>query len=123
MATHDSSKFRTTETYVSGAVCGELWWPVGHLSGTPMRAELRSYWDRIEAETFREALDRVLMDKGADFQGASFTEDTTITVVRRRIEGPGKYSNHVWARPVSALPDCDELVRRDVYVSDFMGED
>ena len=117
--------FKTTEAYISGGICGHMWWPAA-MAGKPFRQSLRGPWgimDRFtEPASFREALDTVLMENGGDFQDSAFTADTRITVIRKRHVAPGKYEIHVWERELSDLRDCGDLVNADAYTGDFMGD-
>lgn len=119
------TSFRTTEAYISGAICGHMWMPAV-MGGIPFRQNLRGHWgilDRFtEPVSFREAFDHVLMEKGGDFQDSKFTADTCVTIIRRRVTAPGKYELHVWERELSALKDCADLVNADAYTGDFMGD-
>jgi hypothetical protein len=118
--------FKTTEAYISGGICGDLWMP-STLAGKPFRKSLRGPWgimDRFpEPVTFREALDCLLMEDGGDFRSAQYTADTRITVIRRKITGPGKYELHVWERELMDLPACADLVNTEAYTGDFMGDE
>lgn len=119
--------FKTTAAYVSGGICGEIWWPSGALCGTTISANLRGPWgimDRFsEPASFRDALLHLLRDNGGDFQSAEFTEDTVIRVERREILSPGKYRVHVFERQIGQLKGCADLVREGAYTCDFMGEE
>lgn len=120
--------FKTTEAYLSGGICGDLWMPQV-LAGKPIRKSLRGPWgimDRFAGSdpvSFAEALDHLLMEDGGDFQNAKFTADTRITIVRKRSDGNGRYSLHVWEREISAIRDCADLVNADAFTGDFLGED
>ena len=117
-------KFRTTSAYISGALCGSIWWPVGAKCGVPIRVDIDREMRRFSAPaSFRDLLQHIVCERGGDFQNAMFTADTTIRVERRAIDAPGKYRVHVWERELSALPDCADYVDQDCYSSDFMGED
>jgi len=103
-----------------------MWWPDA-MAGRPFRKSLRGPWgimDRFtEPVSFRDALDHLLMAEGGDFQGAQFSNDTRITVIRRKITGPGKYELHVWERELSQLADCADLVNTEAYTGDFFGNE
>jgi hypothetical protein len=118
--------FKTTEAYISGGICGDLWWPQT-LAGKPIRKPLRGPWgimDRFtEPVSFADALQSLLMEDGGDFQNARFTSDTRITIVRKRFDGNGRYSLHVWDREITAIRDCADLVNVDAFTGDFLGED
>ena len=119
-----SVRFATISAYISGGVCGCLWWPQAK-GGMPLNVNLRAEIERFSDSsraTFRDVLMHVLMDKGADFQSALFTADTVIRVERRAVDGPGKYRTHVWERPVSALRDCSDLIDEESHVCDFLSE-
>ena len=126
MTVTESPKFHTTEAYVSGGICGDLWWPSGQLAGKPFRTSLRGPWgimDRFtEPVSFRDALLSLLAEEGGDFQGAAFTSDISITVIRRKIEAPGRYTLHVWERELSQLASCADLVNDDAMTGDFLGD-
>ena len=118
--------FKTTAAYVSGGICGEIWWPSGALCGTTISANLRGPWgimDRFsEPASFRDALLSMLCSDGGDYQNPEFTEDTVIRVERRKITAPGKYQVHVYERAIKDLPNCADLVRDGVYACDFFGD-
>jgi len=121
-----AGSFKTTAAYLSGAVCGPIWWPVGALCGTPLRADMRGMWayPRFDkGDTLRDWLLSLLTHKSGDFQSAQFTADTVIRVERKAIDGAGKYRVHVKELRVGDLPDCDDLVNEDAYVGDFLGEE
>lgn len=118
--------YRTTAAYLSGGICGPIWWPAGALCGKPLRFDLRGYGGFTEpGETFRAILLSLLTREGGDFQHAQFTGDTVVRVERReeRRDAPRGYTVHVWEREVAELPDCADLVNADAFVGDFMGED
>jgi hypothetical protein len=118
--------FKTTEAYISGAICGDLWMPAV-LGGIPFRANLRGSFgimDRFtEPVNFRDALDLLLSEKGGDFQNAKFSADTRMTVVRRRVDGAGRYTLHVWERELVELSNCADLVNQEAYTGDFFGDE
>jgi hypothetical protein len=114
--------FRTTAAYLSGGLCGSIWWPTGAMCGKPLQAELRGIFSRFsEPASFRDAFLHLLMREGGDFQSASFTADTVIRIERRRVDGAGKYTMHVKEIELSKL--ASDLVNEDAYVGDFMGEE
>lgn len=119
--------FQTTAAYVSGGVCGKLWWPVGAMAGKPLNADLRREFGRltgIDHVSFRDVLDSILTENGGDFcGGASFTADSIIRIERRSVDGAGRYRVHVREREISELADCADLVEPDSFVSDFMGDE
>ena len=116
--------FRTTEAYISGGICGSMWWPAGLMAGKPVHAHLRGAFglmDRFsEPASFRDACDSLLMQEGGDFSRASFTADTRIVVIRKRKDGNGRYTVHVWERELAQLADCADLVNADAYTGDFL---
>ena len=120
------ASFRTTAAYLSGGVCGPIWWPTGAMCGRPIKHNARGAWgfmDRFnEPCTFREALDSLLNQEGGDFQHAQFTADTVIRIERRRVDGSGKYTVHVKELELAQLPDCADLVNQEAYTGDFMGD-
>lgn len=122
---HTQTKFVTTAAYLSGGICGALWWPVGHTCGKPFRLDLRGPFgvmDRFtEPATFADALNHVLMREGGDFQNAQFTADTVIRIERRRQDAPGRYSVHV--REIEVANIDPDLVNDSAYTSDFFGEE
>ena len=119
-------EYRTVAAYVSGGICGAIWWPVGEVCGKLHEFDCRDRLDRFSdsrGATFRDMLLSELTERGGDFQNARFTADTVIRVERRAIQGPGKYTMHIWERELSALPDCADLVDAEHFVCDFMSED
>ena len=113
--------YQTTAAYVSGGICGPLWQP-GYFCGKTVKKDLRGRWGFFaKGDTFRDALDSLLMKDGGDFNGAKFTADTVIRIERRKHEAPGKYSMHV--KEIEAARLCSDLVDADHYTSDFFGEE
>ena len=90
------TQFQTTAAYLSGGICGPIWWQVGQLCGRPINKSLRGAFgimDRCsESASFRDALELLLSEEGGDFQSASFTADTVIRIERRRVDAPGKWT-------------------------------
>lgn len=118
------TQFRTTAAYISGGICGPIWWPVGQVCGKLVKADargLRGFYD--DGDSFRDALLSYLTREGGDFQSATFTADTVLRIERRRVDGPGKYAVHVREIELAKLPDCADLVDPDHYCGDFLGED
>ena len=117
------TQFQTTAAYVSGGICGSIWWPVGQCCGKTIQKDLRGHpWAIMnDGGSFFDALDRLLMEEGGDFSGPRFTADTVIRIERRKHEAPGKYTMHVKEIEVARL--CSDLVDADHYTSDFFGEE
>ncbi len=96
-------------------------------AGKPFRVNLRGHWgimDRFtEPVSFREALLSYLSENGGDFQNPQFTADTRIMVIRKRAEGPCRYTVRVWERELIELASCADLVNADAYTGDFMGDE
>ena len=116
--------YRTTSAYVSGAICGAIWWPVGEICGLPVNADIRREFSRCsEPASFRDVLLLILNEKGGDFQGAEFTADSVVRVERIGLDRKGFRSVHVWERAIGDLLDCDDLVRADTFAGDFMGDE
>lgn len=115
--------YRTTAAYVSGGICGRMWMPEC-IGGRPHQFNVAARRDRFadHTATFRDILLHELMECGGDFQNARFTADTVIRIERRRVDGPGKYSVHVWEREVAKLRDCADLVDDEAYTGDFCGD-
>lgn len=117
-------KYRTTAAYLSGAICGNIWWPSDALAGIPINQNCRGPWgfmDRFnEPVSFDDALLHVLMRDGGDFQNSQFTADTVIRIERKATIAPGKYSVHVKEIEVSKL--APHLVNQDAYTGDFLGD-
>ena len=116
-------KYRTTAAYISGAICGDMWWPQA-MAGTLIQRNLRGIGGLFEnwtsPATFRDVLLSCLNHDGGDFQNPEFTADTVIRIERRTYVIDGKYSVHVKEIPISDLePD---LVNADQYACDFMSE-
>ena len=115
-------KFRTTEIYFSGGICGRMWMP-SVMAGKPHNQSARGvlgFFDK--GDSFRDALNTILKRKGGDFQNPLFTSDSEIVVIRRKQIAPGRYEIHRWARQIHQLPNCADLVNMDQYTSDFLGE-
>lgn len=120
------AQFKTTAAYLSGAICGRMWWPVGAMAGKPISIKARGPWGFMDCfsthagTTLRDGLNHILNSEGGDFQNALFTDDTELVIERRAVDGPGKYRVHMKRIPVSSI-DAD-LVAPDTFASDFMGE-
>jgi hypothetical protein len=116
--------FKTTEAYVSGAICGTMWMPAA-TGGVPFRQSLIGYggFDSAEQLSFRDVLLSMLTRNGGDFQDSRFSADTLVVIVRKAFDGNGKYRVHVREREVSTLRDCADLVHGDVFVSDFLNDE
>lgn len=118
--------FKTTEAYISGGICGHMWWPDA-MAGKPYRVNLRGTFGLLgrfsEPATLRDALLLALSENGGDFQNAAFTGDTELVIIRKRPEGPYRYSVHVRTRQLSGLPSVADLVNEQAYTGDFMGEE
>jgi len=118
--------FKTTEAYISGGICGHLWMPAV-MAGKTTRKSLRGPFgimDRFtEPASLRDALLLLLSEDGGDFQDAAFTADTRIVVIRKRNDGPGRTTVHVWERELPEISSLSDLVNLDAYTGDFMGEE
>lgn len=114
--------YRTTAAYVSGAICGEIRWPVGALCGLPVKFDLDGYggFEKGARQSFADVLESYLRRNGGDFQNALFAEDSELVIERRLVEAPGRYKVHVRRIPVAKV--CPDLVRPDTFASDFFGE-
>lgn len=112
--------FRTQSAYVSGAICGSMWWPIGALGGIPLNADLQGAFKRFsEPAGFRDALLLILMERGGDFSGAGFTEDTVIRIERVGVKNGARWV-HVRERELREIADVADLVTADAYACDFM---
>lgn len=120
-------KTRHTSATLQGGLCGSLWWPVGQLAGFPITEDMRARFARFahpdagDHITFRDALLSVLSERGGDFQGASFTEDTELVLRMEKRDG-SRSRIVVKGIPLSSLPDCADLVRAEAFAGDFNGE-
>lgn len=117
--------FQTTAVYVSGAICGPIWWPAGAKCGTLFKSrDLRDERKRFinSNRTFAEMLDHLLTENGGDFQHARFTSDTVIRIERRAVNGLGRYRVHVKEFELGNLPALADYVDAESYVCDFLGE-
>jgi hypothetical protein len=57
--------------------------------------------------TLAETVDHLLMREGGDFQDASFAADTELVIVRKAVDGPGRYRVHTRRIPLSRInADC-----------------
>ena len=115
--------YKTTAAYISGAICGRIWLPAVD-AGIPFRGDVRQQINRFSdprSATFRDVLDHMLMEHGGDFQNPAFTSDTVLRVERRASTGAG-YQVRVFERKLSALRDCEDLVRPDTFAVDYCGE-
>lgn len=119
-----NNRFRTSAAYVSGGICGTMWMPASD-GGKPFRFDLTGYGGFVprEQHSFRDVLLSCLMRDGGDFQNPVFTADTIIRIERHKAVGNGQKLIHVKEIEVSDLPDCDDLVSADRFVSDFLNDD
>jgi hypothetical protein len=118
-------KFRTTAAYISGAICGRMYWPQVK-GGKPHRVDVRPIINRFSESagtTFRDILESDIAANGGDFQNARYTADTVLRIERRRVDGNGGYRVHVLERPLSALRDCSDYVDPDSNTVDFLDEE
>lgn len=108
--------------YISGGICGSMWWPIGRVGGKLVTRDARGHWGFWQkGDSFRDALDSLLMKEGGDFMGAQFTADTVFRIEQREPAAKG-YRVRVWERDVASLPDCADLVSEH-WTGDFMGDD
>lgn len=123
-----SDSYRTTAAYVSGGICGSLYWLIGAPGGKPInldiRPQIRRFGPNSSGVTFRDVLDHLLMEHGGDFQSARFTADTVIRVERRRMIGPTTQAIHVFERPILEWSSADlaDFADPDTFTADVMGE-
>lgn len=117
----NTSKWKTTAAYISGAICGKLWMP-SIMAGTLLKSDLRGHWGCFDkGDTFREALNSLLMHKGGDFRNALFSADTVLRIERKRSTAKG-YEVHVWERELASLCTCKDLINPDAFTGDFCGQ-
>ena len=117
------SKFKTTAAYISGAICGKMWMPAA-MAGKLIKKDLRGTWGFFsKGDSFRDALNSLLMREGGDFQNAEFTSDTVIRIERKTQNVAGKYEVNVREIEIGKLCDCGDLVNADAFACDFFGEE
>ncbi len=113
-----------TEAYLSGGICGPIWWPTGSICGRPLRVNLRSKFKRFsDPASFRDVLESVLMEEGGDFQAAKFTADTEIVLLRKTSLSAYKYQVRTRVRELCSKAEFADLVNSDVFTFDFMGDE
>lgn len=113
----------TTEAYLTGAICGPIWWPVGAKCGKPLRVDLSRHFKRFsEPATFRDVLESILMHEGGDFQSAKFSADTEIVILRKTSIKPYVYQTKARVRELINLPEFADLVDSDAWATDFFDE-
>lgn len=119
MKTNSLNKMKTVSAIMRGGFCGSNWMP-GCDCRLEVSDDLQSRFGRITGGrvTFRDALMSLLNEKGGDFQNASFTADSTITIKRSN----GKFS-HVRHIEIATLTDCGDLVNPDSFTYDYSDED
>lgn len=121
--TAQDGHFFTQSAYLSGCICGTMWMPSA-MGGKPIRMNMRGVWGFFgKGDTFRESLGSLLMKEGGDFQNSQFTADTVLRVERRTRGGNGQYTVHVWEREIVDLHDCADLVNKEAFTSDFIGDE
>jgi hypothetical protein len=112
-----------TEAYLSGAICGPIWWPTGAVCGKPLRVNLKGYFSRFSEQAgFRDVLESILMHEGGDFQSASFTADTELVFLRKTSSSPYVYQTRCRVRNLANIPEFSDLVDSEHFSSDFFGE-
>jgi hypothetical protein len=117
------SKMHTSEAYLSGAICGPIWSPVGVKCGKPLRVDLSGQFKRFsEPATFRDVLELILIHEGGDFQSAKFSADTEIVILRKTSVKPYVYQTRARVRELINLPAFSDLVDNDVWTGDFLDE-
>jgi len=100
-----------------------MWMPCAD-GGLPLDKSARGpfgFWQK--GDSFRDALNGVLMRHGGDFQNPLFTADTVLRIERVKGHWNGTRHIHVWEREVSTLADCADLVNADAHTCDFMGDE
>lgn len=117
-------KTHTIRAWLSGAICGSMWWPAGQLGAITLNATCRGPWGFVsKGDTFRDALLSLLASKGGDFSGSQFTADTVIRLEMTVPSGkPGRWAVRCRELPVASLPDCANLVNAEAYTSDFLSD-
>lgn len=114
---------KTLSAYLSGSICGKMWWPAGAMASLPIWENLRAKFDRFtEPASFRDALNSILMEKGGDFSNSLFSSDTVVRIERRQVTATG-YTVHVWERSIADLPDCADLVNPEFNSADSIFAD
>lgn len=113
-----------TEAYLSGGICGPIWWPSSAVCGRPLRVNLHDKFKRFsEPASFRDVLESILMHEGGDFQSARFSADTELVFLRKTRSGPSCHQVRVRVRELLNQPEFSDLVDSEHFTSDFMGED
>lgn len=91
------------------------------MAGKPFRKNLRGPFGIMGRssgrESFEDSLSLYLNENGGDFQ---FTADTEIVIVRRRIDGNGKYTIH--KRSIQIIDLVPGLVNEDCETFEISGE-
>lgn len=107
--------------WLSGAICGRMWWPSGQLGAVLLNATARGPFGFYSAgDSFRDALNSLLCAKGGDFSGSQFTADTVLRLEMTVPSGSAyRYAVRVREIPVASLKDCADLVNAEAYTSDF----
>lgn len=118
---------RIASTYLDGAVCGRIWWPVGEMCGKPVRDDLRNRLDRMRDPEYRTSMRDVILsawlDSIGDFQGgARFTADTEIVTRLRTSDGRTVERRRALV-DAPASWNVTDLVDPETYSWDFGGED
>jgi hypothetical protein len=79
-------KYTTSAAYLSGGICGAIWWPVGALCGKPIKKNLRGPWGIMPEKdnySFEDMARQFILREGGDFQNPLFTNDTIIRIERK----------------------------------------
>lgn len=113
-----------TEAYLSGGICGPIWWPNRAICGKPIRVNLKNLFDRyLEPASFQDVLESVLTNEGGDFQSARFTADTEIVFLRKKGISPYKWETRVKIWELVNRPEFSDFVDAEHFTYDFMSEE
>ena len=118
-------KTHTFEAYISGGIYGNTWMPCA-MAGKAIRENLQGPWGFYQkGDSFREALESLLMREGGDFRDAKFTADTELVFVMRT---PSRHSSHIRTVIRHSIvlyerAEYADLCNVDAFTSDFTGEE
>lgn len=109
-----------SNAYVSGAICGNLWWPQT-LAGQTLNKSARGPWGFMsKGDSFRDALLSLLMREGGDFRAAQFTADTVLRIEMRFPQSSYRWITRVKEYTLAQL-GCADLVNSETETFQFCG--
>jgi hypothetical protein len=105
--------------HLSGAVTGNLWWPIGEPAARQV--------DRVllldPGECASEAIEDAVSREGGDFSTAPLLAADTLITLRHTHRRNGRTVTRERSFGVAELPSLTDFVAADLYCCDFFGEE